>query len=438
MLTAASLALATAIAEGGGFAQGPKLVGAGASGAAMQGSSVAISKDGSTALVGGLSDASNAGAVWVFTRSAGLWAPQGGKLVGTGVDGFAQQGKAVGLSADGNTALVGGQFDNNGSGAAWVFTRGGGVWTQQGPKLVGSGAIGLARQGWAVAISGDGNTALVGGPNDAFFNGSATGAAWVYTRSDGGWTQQGGKLVGSGSFGSPEQGTAVALSFDGSTALVAGPYDTSLQGGVWVFTRTNGVWTQQGQKLLGADAAGAARQGVAVALSADGNTALIGGEADAANVGAAWVFTRSGGAWTQQGGKLVGSGAIGAASQGHSVSLSGDGSTALVGGPNDDASTGAVWMFTRAGGVWSQNGGKLVGTAAVGAASQAWSLAISADGATAIAGGSADASNTGAAWVFMRPCAIGDASGNALVDVADVFFLINFLFAGGPAPSACF
>jgi hypothetical protein len=73
-----------------------------------------------------------------------------------------------------------------------------GVWTQQGPKLVGTGAAGNANQGWSVAISGDGNTAIVGGRSDN----SNAGAAWVYTRSNGGiWTQQGSKLVGTGAVG---------------------------------------------------------------------------------------------------------------------------------------------------------------------------------------------------------------------------------------------
>jgi hypothetical protein len=104
---------------------------------------------------------------------------QGPKLVGTGGLGpqGAGQGTSVSLSADGNTALVGGDEDNVGAGAVWVWTRSGGVWTQQGGKLVGSGAVGTAAQGYTVSISGDGNTALVGGFGD---NGGA-GAAWVWT-----------------------------------------------------------------------------------------------------------------------------------------------------------------------------------------------------------------------------------------------------------------
>src|SRR4029450_137761 len=60
--------------------------------------------------------------------------------------------------------------------------------------------------------------------------------------------------------------------------------------------------------------------------------------------GAAWVYTRSGGVWTQQGSKLVGTGAIGSAAQGNSVSLSSDGSTAIVRGPYDNQKKGAAWV----------------------------------------------------------------------------------------------
>jgi hypothetical protein len=69
---------------------------------------------------------------------------QQAKLVGTGVVGIAAQGDSVSLSADGNTAIVGGHVDDSG-GATWVFTRSGEVWSQQGPKLIGTGAVGLRR-----------------------------------------------------------------------------------------------------------------------------------------------------------------------------------------------------------------------------------------------------------------------------------------------------
>jgi hypothetical protein len=88
------------------------------------------------------------------------------------------------IHGDGNTAIVSGPADNllpisnfvqEGVGASWVFTRSAGVWTQQGSKLVGTGATGQSAQGASVALSGDGSTAIVGGPADNSF----AGAAWV-------------------------------------------------------------------------------------------------------------------------------------------------------------------------------------------------------------------------------------------------------------------
>jgi len=397
--------------------QGPKLVGTDAVGNSGQGVSVSLSADGDTALIGGLWDNNQAGAAWVWTRTAGAWSQQGPKLVGSGaVGGLFQvnQGVSVSLSADGNTALVGGDGDN-GSGAAWVWTRNAGVWTQQGPKLVGSGGVGQSQRGRSVSLSADGNTALVGGISD---NGGA-GAVWVWTRSGGAWTQQGPKLVGSGAtVGGATQGWSVSLSADGNTALVGGISDNNGAGAVWVWTRSSGVWTQQGNKLVGSGAAGNAQQGWSVSLSADGNTAIVGGLSDNSSgngqVGAIWVWVRVGGVWTQQGPKLVGSGGVGISCQGASVSLSADGNTAIVGGECDNGFSGAAWVWTRSAGVWSQQGTKLLGGGAVGNAEQGTSIALSGDSTTAIVGGIGDNSSgglsAGAAWVFTNGPANGSIS----------------------------
>jgi hypothetical protein len=269
---------------------------------------------------------------------------QGPKLVGTGAVGTTvYQGQSVAVSADGNTAIVGGFGDNSNVGAAWVYTRSNGVWTQQSSKLVGTDAVGPAYQGWSVALSADGNTAIVGGWSDnSFVAGFGIGAAWVYTRSNGVWTQQGSKLVGTGYVGPASQGYSVSLSADGNTAIVGGPNDNADAGAAWVFTRSNGVWTQQGAKLVGTPPmVQNIFQGFSVALSGDGNTAIV----DGPGAAGAWVYTRSNGVWTQQGSELVGSGAVGNAGSQGAVALSADGNTAIVGG------TGAAWVFTRSGGV---------------------------------------------------------------------------------------
>jgi FG-GAP-like repeat/FG-GAP repeat len=276
-------------------------------------------------------------------RAAAQFTQQGPKLVGSGGVGYQnRQGQSVAVSADGNTAIVGGPDDNSGIGAAWVFTRSNGVWTQQGDKLVGTGAVGYAGQGGSVALSADGSTAIVGGLQDNF----DVGAAWVFTRSNGVWTQQGSKLVGTGAIGpNAGQGSSVALSAEGNTAIIGGPGDNLLVGAMWVFTRSNGMWSQQGNKLVGSGWVGEPRQGKSAALSADGNTAIMGGVFDNFGAGAAWIFTRGKGVWTQQGSKLVGTGGGWSSEQGWSVSLSADGRTAIIGGPPDNMDVGAAWVF---------------------------------------------------------------------------------------------
>ena len=167
----------------------------------------------------------------MWTRSGGVWTQLGGKLAGTGFLGHSAQGYSLALSADGNTAVVGGAFDTGLTGATWVWTLSGGVWTQQGNKLVATDATSLVEQGFSVSASADGNTAVVGGPGDS----SNAGAMWVYTRSGGVWSQQGNKLVGRGAVGNPAQGTSVALSSDGNTIIVGGPADASNAGAAWVY-----------------------------------------------------------------------------------------------------------------------------------------------------------------------------------------------------------
>jgi hypothetical protein len=377
--------------------QGPKLTGGEELGAARFGRSVALSEDGDTALIGGPRDDGEVGAAWVFTRSGSTWT-QLVKLTGSGESGAGCFGRSVALSVDGDTALVGAPRDNSGLGAVWVYTRSGSTWVQQ-AVLTGSGESGKGWFGRSVALSADGDTALVGG----YVDHSSTGAVWVYTRTGSTWTQQGAKLTGSEESGAGEFGWSVALSGDGSTALVGGREDSEGVGAAWVFARTGPGWAQQGPKLTGGEETGAGQFGDGVALSSDGSTALVGGREDGGGVGAAWVFTRSGSAWAQQGPKLTGGEEAGAGELGDSVALSSDGETALVGGQQDGEGEGAAWVFARSGSAWAQQGPKLTGDEEQGNGELGWSVALSGEGDTALLGGIGDSAKAGAAWVFALP-----------------------------------
>jgi hypothetical protein len=311
-------------------------------------------------------DPCEAGAAWVFTRSGGAWTQQGEKFTGALGAKSARFGHSVSLASDGNTALIGGPFDENGRGAAWVFTRSGVIWTPTATKLAGVDESGVGWFGNAVALSGDGGTALIGGPEDGTVT-KPNGAVWVFTHSGTGWTQAGSKLhpacepPGAKAF----FGDGVALSGDGSTALIAKceispPPGCSSMIADFVFAPGTPNWAQQG-RLRGPcenlKFASGPELGPAVSLSANGDTALLGGPyadtpqtANGLSKGAAWVYTRSSGVWGSEAQKLSGSGQVEGefgARFGRSVALSGDGSTALIGAADDNAQRGAAFVFVR-------------------------------------------------------------------------------------------
>ena len=376
---------------------GPKLRAIGEAGDGNFGVSVALSAKGKTALVGASGDNADIGAAWAFTRSRAVWRQQDRKLSATGEFDNGGFGLRVALSADGNTALIGGPLENGGIGAAWIFTRSGSTWHQS-AKLTPRLETGRSSFGESVALSADGNTALVGGPTDN----AGAGAAWVFTRSGSTWKQQGQKLSGEGEVGPGRLGVSVALSSNGGTAVAGGPLDANAVGAAWVFTRAGSTWREQGSKLTIKDIKSQAQFGSSVALSADGSTTLIGAPVDDVDVGTAWVYTRSGSTWHQQGKKLKPAGKTGTVQFGGSVALSGAGNTALIGGASDngDVGTGAVWIFKRSGSAWSQQGEQLTGRNERGRAGFGSSVAISTDGSIGLIGGYNDDGGVGAAWAY--------------------------------------
>ena len=376
-----------------------KLTDSAGAGADLFGYSVALSANGNTALVGAYGDDVGAnfqqGSAIVFTRSGTTWTEQA-KLtdsVGDGADSF---GYSVALSSDGNTALIGVYADTVGAntqqGSALVFTRSGSTWTQQ-AKLTDSTGASSDNFGYSVALSDDGNTALIGAYLDDVGGNFNQGSAVVFTRSSGVWTQQ-AKLTGSSGAVGDFFGESVALSSDGNTALIAARgVDVGVntnQGAAIVFTRLGTTWTQQA-KLT--DSTGAANDsfGDSVALSNDGNTALIGSSnsiVGSIDKGSAVVFTRSGSTWTEQT-KLTDSTGASADRFGRSVALSDNGNTALVGALLDDiganTNQGSAVVFTRLGTTWTQQT-KLTDSAGATNDNFGVSVALSDNGRIAIVG----------------------------------------------------
>ena len=235
----------------------------------------AVAIEGDSALVGAMSHGPAGmapGCVYAYTCTAGMWGSEQ-KLEGSDVlngDGF-----GISVALDGDTAVVGAwRHNHNGaglqSGSAFVFTLSGGVWAPQ-QELTGTYVSTSDTFGRSVAISGD--TVLVGARNHNYA-GLLTGAAYVFVRDGGEWTQQ-AQLVPADGSSYDYFGTSVAVAADRALvgATAHGHTATTHCGVAYCFTRDEGVWSER-EEFTGADSLQGDRFGTAVALSQD--TALVG------------------------------------------------------------------------------------------------------------------------------------------------------------------
>ncbi len=359
-----------------------------------------VSVSGDTAVVGAYGKDDDHGAAYIFVYSGESWSQQA-KLTASDrmpTDWF---GYAVAISGD--TAVIGAiGDDDNGteSGAAYVFGRSGGSWTEL-AKLTASDPAPNDRFGHAVAVSG--HTAIIGVPKDAD-SGAESGSAYIFVGDGANWTEQ-AKLTANDAAEGDLFGLAVSIS--GETAVVGayGDDDDGVDSGsAYVFVRSGTNWSQQA-KLTASDAIVQQTFGTSVAVS--GDTAVIGAPLDDAGgifSGAAYVFVRSGTSWSEQA-KLTASGASPSAWFGRAVAISGD--KIIVGAILEDTdsphSSGAAYLFGRSGATWSQQA-KL--TASDAAALDQLGTAVAISGNTAIAGApyaGEGGSASGSVYVFGSP-----------------------------------
>jgi hypothetical protein len=344
---------------------------------------------------------------------AGDWtlAAQQAKIQSSDIEALDNFGKSVSISGDGNTAIVGAQKEDTGNtdvGAAYIFTRSGSTWTEQ-AKIQASDKEAYDYFGDSVSISSDGNTAVVGA-NGEDTGGTNAGAAYIFTRSGSTWTQQ-AKIQSSDIEASDTFGPSVSLSDDGNTVIVgAWQEDTgaSNAGAAYIFTRSGSTWTQQA-KIQASDPQVADYFGYSVSISGDGNTAVVGAhyeDTGTTNAGSAYIFTRSGTTWSQE--AMIQASDIGGGDQfGKSVSISSDSNTAIVGAQNEDtgaSNAGAAYIFTRSGSTWTQQA-KIQASDKEASDYFGENVSISGDGNTVIAGARFEdtgASDAGAAYIFTR------------------------------------
>lgn len=335
----------------------------------------------------------------VSTHAQLAVAPPVTQLLGIGAVGDGQLGYAVSINAAGNVAIVGAQCDNGFMGAAYLFECSNTQWTQQGTKITPAGGAPKDFFGGSVSVDGDGVTAIVGAPGDKSF----VGAAYVYARTDGVWMQQGATLRPARDRIHGQFGKSVAISGDGKTALIGAYADNAGIGAAYVYVLSSGAdWTQQGPKIVPSGSLPGGRFGQAVSLSNDGNTALIGADSESGQIGAAYVFVRSGTSWSQQGPKLVPGAAATKGSFGYSVALSADGNTAAVGAISDHDYVGAAYIFRRSGIVWNLESSTPIRSSEASADRFGSSVSLTRDGNAVLIGAMGNNNFTGAAYLFIR------------------------------------
>ena len=402
-------------------------------------------------------DAADVGAAYVFVRLFGAWRQQAYlKAFRHGL--FDIFGTSVAISGD--TIAVGAIGENVRAGSVYVFVRNAaGIWTQQ-SYLKAPYQDALDEFGTSVSLSGD--TLVVGAPGEGsdatVVNGDqannrapGAGAAYVFARASGVWTQQ-AYLKASNAQAYDGFGVSVAISADtivagarheasAATGINGNQLDNSANdaGAAYVFVRQGAVWSQQAY-LKASNADPRDQFGHAVAISGDSIAVgarcegsaypgVNGNQSDnsAFAAGAVYIFVRSGTSWAQQ--AYIKASVPGADDQfGFHLSLSGN--TLVVGAPQEKSNAkgvdgnqldnslteaGAVYVFSRAGDLWTQQSYlKASNTTADDRFGQAVSvsgdtIAVGADhedsNATGLSGNQADTSATdaGAAYIFTIP-----------------------------------
>jgi len=299
---------------------------------------LSVSIDGDTAVIGAPRYNEFYGAAYVYVRSGGVWSKQAGLSVRDSYQDYF----GISVAIDGDIAVIGASRDSdNGidSGSAYVFKRSNGVWSER-AKLTASDGAASDRFGGSVAIDDD--TAVIGA--------EGVRAAYVYVFSNGfsdeygeyvRWSEQAKLTASDGVLENPFFGGSVAI--DGDTAVIGAYGDGTFSGSAYVYVRSNDLWSEQA-KLTVSDSNGLDYFGYSVSIS--GDKAVIGESSTYDSLASAYVFVRSNGVWSEQQ-KLTASDGEVDDSFGYSVSI--DGNTAVISAPYDDdngSNSGSAYVFS--------------------------------------------------------------------------------------------
>lgn len=264
-------------------------------------------------------------------------------------------GSSLAINSDGSILAISSHPQSvgvNGAGACYIFT-GAPLTYAQSQKIVPTtgNVIGFAT---STALNSVGDTLAVGSSTQTTPSGPSNGNVYIFTSSAGVFTQQ-QVLRGSDSQNNDGFGNEIALDASGnycivgaSTWIVSGSIQ---QGAAYIFYRSGGVWSQQ--QKLSPDAANSVQFGTSVAISNDGTYAVVGTPGDdtgGTNKGAVYVFTRSGTTWTQQQKITFASSSI-VASYGQEVFIN-DTNDKIMITPSGGGGNPSLY-YTRSGSTWS-------------------------------------------------------------------------------------
>lgn len=433
------------------------------------GSTMAVSSTGEDGRSAGINgdqnnnDGEKSGAVYVFVREGAHWV-QEAYIKASNPDPMDRFGVGLDLSDDGNTLAVGAWYEEGGSrgvngnqldnseyrsGAAYVFVRDQGVWSQE-AYIKASNGEGGDGFGYSVALSGDGDILAVGGVYEdssaSTINGNSglndlayNGAVYVFIRESQFWNQT-AYIKPSVALGSQQFGFSLSFSTDGDTLAVGAPGGVNTEASVYIFVSSGNSWAEQA-RLRASHSGERDEFGVAVSLAGDGNTLAVGAyyeNSDAKGIngdqtndrasesGAAYIFERVGTDWNQET-YIKASNSNAWDRFGVDVALSKEGDRLVVGSfgedgigkglsgdPSDDSlgGSGAAYLFTRIAGSWTESRYMKAGNSDSGD-QFGTGVAISGDGQT-IAVGAPHEQGSGRGFN-------GTQTDNALIDSGAVY-----------------
>jgi hypothetical protein len=252
-----------------------------------------VAANASTVVVGIGSEQAEA---YVFNEPASGWTSMTETARLTPSDGESSFGESVAIS--GNTIVVGAPYAGNFAGAVYVFVEPASGWTDmtETAKLTTSGG-GAKFMGWSVAT--DGTTVVTGAPDASFKPNVNQGASYVFVEPNDGWANTStanAKLTASDSAAYDSQGYSVSIS---NNTIVAGAW---AKGAVYLYLKPSGGWVTatQNAKLTTTFGANGDELGASVATS--GTTVVAGAPAEfgggGALQGAVFIWTKPAGGWT--------------------------------------------------------------------------------------------------------------------------------------------